>query len=113
MWTLAYDTIYAHQDKDDDALIGVKSTALKFGDATVYWLVFFFTSALVLIDLSLWLVGAPLLAHIGVVGAALHSVWQVSRFDGDNSARCLQLFRANRMWGLIVLAGLVIGSLVK
>ena len=113
MWTLAYDTIYAHQDKDDDALIGVKSTALKFGDATVYWLVFSFTSALVLIDLSLWLVGAPLLAHIGVVAAALHSVWQVSRFDGDNSARCLQLFRANRMWGLIVLAGLVIGSLVK
>ena len=111
-WTLAYDTIYAHQDKDDDALIGVKSTALRFGDATIYWLAFFFTLALSLIDASLWLVSAPLPAHVGVAGAAMHAAWQVSRFDGDDSHMCLKLFRANRMFGVIILLGLLIGSFV-
>ena len=111
-WTLAYDTIYAHQDKDDDALIGVKSTALRFGDATIYWLVLFFALALVLIDASLWFVSAPLLAHVGVAGAALHAAWQVSQFDGNNSAVCLKLFRANRMFGVIILVGLLIGSFI-
>jgi 4-hydroxybenzoate polyprenyltransferase len=108
-WTLAYDTIYAHQDKEDDVLIGVKSTALKFGAATPRWLAFFFAAALILIDISLWLVHAPLPAHIGVAGAALHATWQILRFDGDDATRCLQLFRSNRMLGLIVLAGLLIG----
>ena len=111
-WTLAYDTIYAHQDKDDDALIGVKSTALRFGDATIYWLVFFFALALALIDASLWFVSAPLLAHVGVAGAALHATWQISQFDGNNSAMCLKLFRANRMFGVIILLGLLIGSFI-
>ncbi|MDE2445013.1 MAG: 4-hydroxybenzoate octaprenyltransferase [Alphaproteobacteria bacterium] len=112
-WTLAYDTIYAHQDKDDDALIGVKSTALKFGDATAYWLVFFFGLALVLIDASFWLVSAPLPTHVGVAGAALHAAWQVTRFNCNDSARCLALFRANRAFGMIILAGLVIGTLIS
>jgi 4-hydroxybenzoate polyprenyltransferase len=112
-WTLAYDTIYAHQDKDDDVLIGVKSTALKFGVATPQWLVFFFATALILIDLSLWLVHAPLPAHIGIAGAALHATWQILRFDGDNATRCLQLVRSNRMFGLIVLAGLFLGCLIQ
>ena len=111
-WTLAYDTIYAHQDKDDDALIGVKSTALCFGDATIYWLAFFFALALILIDGSLWLVAAPLLAHVGVAGAALHAAWQISQFNGNDSAMCLKLFRANRMFGLIVLLGLLIGNFI-
>jgi 4-hydroxybenzoate polyprenyltransferase len=111
-WTLAYDTIYAHQDKDDDAMIGVKSTALKFGDATPQWLVFFFACALILIDLSLWLVAAPLPAHVAIAGAALHATWQVLRFDGNDATVCLKLFRSNRMLGLIILAGLLIGCFI-
>lgn len=111
-WTLAYDTIYAHQDKDDDALIGVKSTALKFGDATVYWLIFFFATALILIDVALLMVSAPWPAHVGVAGAALHALWQVSRFNGDDANLCLKLFRANRMFGLIILAGLLTGCFI-
>jgi 4-hydroxybenzoate polyprenyltransferase len=111
-WTLAYDTIYAHQDKDDDALIGVKSTALKLGAATPAWLVVFFSSSLILIDLSLWLVAAPLPTHIGVAGAALHATWQILRFDGNDPTLCLKLFRANRMLGLLVLFGLLIGSII-
>jgi 4-hydroxybenzoate polyprenyltransferase len=111
LWTLAYDTIYAHQDKEDDVLIGVKSTALKLGDATAKWLLFFFVGALFFIDLSLWLVKAPVLCHIGVVGAALHAIWQVTQFDGDDPKLCLKLFHSNRMFGLLVLAGLLIGCI--
>ncbi len=112
LWTLAYDTIYAHQDKDDDALIGVKSTALMFGKSTIYWLASFFTGSLALIDTSLWLVSAPLTAHMGVAAAALHAAWQVSRFDDTNAALCLQLFRANRNFGLLICVGLLIGCLI-
>jgi 4-hydroxybenzoate polyprenyltransferase len=112
-WTLAYDTIYAHQDKDDDVLIGIKSTALKFGGATPFWLSLFFVCALLCLDASLWLVNAPWPAHVGIAGAALHAIWQIVLFDGNNSARCLQLFRANKMFGLIILAGLLIGCFVQ
>ncbi len=107
-WTLGYDTIYAHQDKEDDILIGVKSTALKFGDSTVYWLVAFFGVALALIDGALWMVNGTLLAHVGIAGAALHAAWQISRFDGNDPARCLKLFKSNRTFGLIVLLGLLL-----
>jgi 4-hydroxybenzoate polyprenyltransferase len=111
-WTLAYDTIYAHQDKDDDALIGVKSTALLFGKSTVYWLSCFFAASLALIDASLWLVSAPLTAHIGVAAAAMHAAWQVARFDDTNANICLQLFRANRNFGAIILLGMFLGCLI-
>jgi 4-hydroxybenzoate polyprenyl transferase len=80
-WTLAYDTIYAHQDKEDDALIGLKSTALRFGDATIWWLALFFFLALALIDAAIWLAGGSLIAHLGIAGAAMHAAWQLARFD--------------------------------
>lgn len=112
-WTLAYDTIYAHQDKDDDVLIGLKSTALLFGKSTPVWLAFFFTLSLSLITAALWLAHAPLIAHIGTIAAALHAIWQVRIFDDTNSARCLQLFRANRNFGLLIVVGLVVGCLLK
>ncbi len=113
LWTLAYDTIYAHQDKDDDILIGVKSTALLFGKATPIWLGIFFALSLIAIDASLWLVHAPLIAHIGVLGAAVHAARQVKSFDDTDATRCLQLFRANRTFGLLILAGMILGCLVK
>ena len=112
-WTLAYDTIYAHQDKEDDALIGVRSTALKFGAASIYWIGGFFALAIVLIDVSLWLAGAGLIAHIGVAGAALHAAWQVARLDISDPQRCLSLFRSNRNFGLIILAGIILDSLIS
>ena len=112
-WTLAYDTIYAHQDKDDDALIGVKSTALLFGKSTPIWLSIFFALSLGSIDAALWLAHAPFIAHIGVIAAAAHALWQVQNFDDTNSARCLQLFRANRNFGLLILVGMILGCLTK
>lgn len=111
-WTLAYDTIYAHQDKDDDLLIGVKSTALKFGDRTLPWLIGFFAAALALLDAAIWLAGGGLVAHLGVAGGALHAAWQVARFRADDAARCLELFRSNRTFGLIIVAALLADSLI-
>ncbi len=112
-WTLAYDTIYAHQDKEDDLLIGVKSTALKFGDATPTYLMVFFALALALIDASFWIAGTSLLSHVAVAAAALQAAWQVARFEGDNSTRCLYLFKTNRTFGLVILIGLLLDIFLK
>ncbi len=106
-WTIGYDTIYAHQDKDDDALIGVKSTALKFGAATPYWLAGFFTGAIVLMALAGWLAGAGVFYFTGLAGGALHLVWQIARLDIDDPDRCLMLFRSNRDFGWIIFAGIL------
>lgn len=112
-WTLAYDTIYAHQDKEDDVLIGVKSTALKLGTASVTWIAGFFILALALIEASLWLAQAGLLAHMGVAAAALHAAWQIARLDIDNPQNCLKLFRSNRDLGLLLLLGLLLDTLTR
>jgi 4-hydroxybenzoate polyprenyltransferase len=112
-WTLAYDTIYAHQDKDDDALIGVKSTALKFGASTRPWLIGFFVAALICIAIALYAAGAGLYAFAGLAAAAVHASWQVTDFDHANSENCLKLFRANRTFGLLLLAGLLADTLVR
>ncbi len=112
-WTLAYDTIYAHQDKEDDVLIGVKSTALKFGASTPAWLKLFFALALVLIAAAGWLAGAGILFHTSVAGAALHAVWQLTRLDVDDPDRCRMLFYSNKYFGLIIFAGAVADSLLK
>jgi 4-hydroxybenzoate polyprenyltransferase len=111
-WTLAYDTIYAHQDKEDDALIGLKSTALRFGDATIWWLGLFFFLALALVDAAIWLAGGSLIAHLGIAGAAMHAAWQLARFEPANSTRCLELFRSNRIFGLIITSSLFLDSLL-
>jgi len=112
-WTLAYDTIYAHQDKEDDLLIGVKSTALKFGATTPRWLAMFFAVALLLIWLGGWLAGAGVLFAIGIVVAAFHAIWQLRQLDIADPDRCLMLFRSNRDFGLIIFAGAVLDSLTR
>jgi 4-hydroxybenzoate polyprenyltransferase len=112
-WTLAYDTIYAHQDKEDDVLIGVKSTALLFGENTRAWLIAFFILALISIDAALWLAGASYIAHMGVVFAALHAGWQIKRFEMNNSAVCLRLFKSNRDFGLIIASFLFLDCLIS
>jgi len=112
LWTLGYDTIYAHQDKEDDVRIGVKSTALKLGDASGKWLIGFFSGALIMIDGAGWLVGAGVFFHIGVAGAAMHGAWQLSRLDINDPENCLEMFRANRNFGLIIFAGALLDSIV-
>jgi 4-hydroxybenzoate polyprenyltransferase len=111
-WTIGYDTIYAHQDKDDDALIGVKSSALKLGAATGTWLWGFYgamVAGLVLAGVA-GQMGAAY--FIGVAAAGGHLVWQIRTLDIDNDARCLKLFRSNRDFGLIVFVAMVAGRLL-
>ena len=106
-WTLGYDTIYAHQDKEDDALIGIKSTALKFGASTPAWLTAFFALAIIGIVVSGLLAGAGLIFLAGMAFATGHLVWQVRTLDIDNLDRCLKLFRSNRDFGAIVFVAIV------
>lgn len=108
-WTLFYDTIYAHQDKDDDALIGVKSTARLFGDAeTPAWLQRFLVLTLTLMGAGviLALIEAPgaslLVAIIGLMAFGAHLRWQLLRLDTTDPGLCLYLFRSNRDAGLIL-----------
>jgi 4-hydroxybenzoate polyprenyltransferase len=109
-WTLFYDTIYAHQDKEDDALIGVKSTARLFGASTKAWLRGFMGATVLLLTLAVTgaLLGgdagwpALLLGLAGIWGFAAHLGWQLARLDIDNPDRCMVLFRSNRDAGLIL-----------
>lgn len=108
-WTLGYDTIYAHQDKEDDALVGVKSTALALGDATPKWLWLFYGMTLVLVAASGWSAGLgwafwPLLALAGA-----HLVWQILKVDIHDSADCLDKFKSNRHFGWLLLAAIIAG----
>ncbi|MEO1537372.1 MAG: 4-hydroxybenzoate octaprenyltransferase [Pseudomonadota bacterium] len=107
-WTLFYDTIYAHQDKEDDALIGVRSTARLFGEDTAKWLKWFLVASVTL--LTSGIIGAlaantnPLqltVALCGVWAFGWHLAWQLKRLDIDDPERCLRLFRSNRDAGLI------------
>ncbi len=110
-WTLGYDTVYAHQDKEDDALIGVKSTALKLGAETRPWLAGFYALATALFlaaGLSAGL-GWPYL--VGVALVAVHFAWQVKRLDSDDPANCLAIFRSNRLVGWILLGGVLAAPL--
>ena len=103
-WTLGYDTIYAHQDKDDDALIGVKSTALKFGASTKKWLALFFGMTTILFAVAGILAGFGLIYFIALIPAAFHFLWQVRTVDTDDGHNCLKVFKSNREAGFLLLA---------
>jgi 4-hydroxybenzoate polyprenyltransferase len=109
-WTLFYDTIYAHQDREDDALIGVKSTARLFGTRTRAWLSGFLAASVALAALAVMAAApggaGPALALAGVAGFGVHLAWQLRALDIDDGATCLRLFRSNRDAGLILAAGL-------
>jgi 4-hydroxybenzoate polyprenyltransferase len=110
-WTLFYDTIYAHQDREDDALIGVRSTARLFGSRTKPWLRGFLlaAAALALAAIAAADLRGPALAAavLGALGLAAHLAWQLRRLDIDDPEVCLMLFRSNRDAGLILAAGLL------
>lgn len=109
-WTLGYDTIYAHQDKDDDALIGVKSTARLLGERSRSWILGFYAAAFTLI------LAAGFGEHAGwpfailMLAAGSHLLWQVHRLDIADPARCLTLFRANRDTGALIAAAFLLAG---
>ena len=110
LWTLGYDTIYAHQDKVDDALVGVKSSARWLGAATPRWLWGFYAMALVLIGAAGWLaqMGPGFYLVLALAGAQL--AWQVRTLDLDDPRSCLVRFRSNREFGLLVFLALLAGK---
>ncbi|MCH9012981.1 MAG: 4-hydroxybenzoate octaprenyltransferase [Proteobacteria bacterium] len=108
-WTLGYDTIYAHQDKEDDALIGVKSSARRLGEATRPWLYAFYAAAVVLIGVAGALAGLAWPFYLGLGLAAAQLAWQAARVDIDAPADCLAKFKSNKGLGLIVFAAIVAG----
>jgi 4-hydroxybenzoate polyprenyltransferase len=110
-WTLGYDTIYAHQDKHDDLLIGVKSTALRLGDATRPWLAVFYVVTMIGLTASGYLAGLawPFFALLVISGA--HVAWQVAKVDIGNPSDCLMKFKSNREFGFLILAAILAGRI--
>jgi 4-hydroxybenzoate polyprenyltransferase len=110
---IGYDTIYAHQDAEDDALIGIKSTALLFGARTRFALIAFYATAVALIGGALWLAAAGWPAAIGLAAFAAHLVWQIVRLDISDPALCLRVFKSNRDAGLLLFAGLLVDAVQR
>src|SRR5262245_45309272 len=110
-WVIGYDTIYAHQDREDDAFIGVKSTALLFGERTKPILAVFYALAVALIAVAGWGAGAGLVFSLGLFAFAAHLSWQIKRLDIADPANCLAVFKSNRDAGLILFAGLVLQAM--
>lgn len=112
LWVVGYDTIYAHQDREDDAVVGVKSSALLFGARTGRWLAAIYASTVVLIGLALASAGAGPWAWGGLGIFTVQLANQLRRLDIDDRELCLRLFRSNRDSGLILLVGLVVDALL-
>jgi 4-hydroxybenzoate polyprenyltransferase len=112
-WVIGYDTIYAHQDREDDALIGIKSTALLFGERTKTMLALFYALAVALIALAGWRAGGGVVFALGLGAFAAHLAWQVMRLDIHDPVLCLVVFKSNRDAGLILFAGLVLDAAAR
>jgi 4-hydroxybenzoate polyprenyltransferase len=112
-WVIGYDTVYAHQDREDDALIGIKSTALLFGERTKPMLAIFYALATVLIGLAGALAGAGALFGLGLLGFAAHLAWQIARLDIGDPELCLRIFKSDRDAGLILFAGTLLDAFLK
>ncbi|NQW11175.1 MAG: 4-hydroxybenzoate octaprenyltransferase [Alphaproteobacteria bacterium] len=108
-WTLGYDTIYAHQDKADDAIIGVRSSALALGDRTKPFLAAFYTITLVLLATAAWVAGLGPWTYLGLALVGAHFARQIAVTDLDDPVSCLRSFKANRDAGLLVATALAFG----
>jgi 4-hydroxybenzoate polyprenyltransferase len=110
-WTLAYDTIYAHQDKEDDALVGVKSTARLFGRQSRPWVLLFSGVAVVLWAVALLLAEVGWPGRIGLSFAAAHLTWQACAVNFDDPADCLAKFKSNRVVGWLLFLSVIVARL--
>jgi 4-hydroxybenzoate polyprenyltransferase len=112
-WVIHYDTIYAHQDREDDALVGLKSTALLFAERTKPALALFSAAAVVLIGVAIYAAGGGVIAALGLAAFAGHLAWQTARIDIADPESCLRMFRANRDAGLILFAALILDAALR
>ena len=112
-WVIHYDTIYAHQDSEDDALVGLKSTALLFGERTKPMLAVFASVAVLLIGFAGYAAGAGWVFAIGLGAFAAHLAWQTRSIDVRDPTLCLKLFKSNRDAGLILFAAMVADAAMR
>ncbi|MGB0920460.1 MAG: 4-hydroxybenzoate octaprenyltransferase [Alphaproteobacteria bacterium] len=110
LWTLGYDTIYAHQDREDDAMVGVKSSALKLGEKTKPFVAACYTLMLLLIAAGGAAVGMYLTFYLLLGIAALHALWQILALNIHDAEGCLKLFKSNRDLGLLIALAILTGK---
>jgi 4-hydroxybenzoate polyprenyltransferase len=112
-WTLGYDTIYAHQDKEDDILIGVKSSAIRLGATSKPWIYAFYAAAVLLMLAGGLGAGLGIVFTLCMLAAFIHLLWQVRALDIDDPILCLRLFKSNRETGALIAAALMLGVLAR
>lgn len=110
LWVIGYDTIYAHQDKEDDAIVGVRSTARLFGDNTKPWLAGLYAGALMCFALAFADAQAPMPAMAGLIAAGAHMARQIATLDINDPDQCLRLFKSNNQVGWLIFLGIVGGA---
>ncbi len=110
LWVIGYDTIYAHQDKEDDALVGVRSTARLFGDRTKVWLIVLYGGALLFFVCAFAFARVPMPALAGLVAAGAHMARQIRTLDIEDPDQCLRLFQSNSVVGWLIFLGLLGGG---
>ena len=112
-WTVGYDTIYAHQDREDDAMMGIRSTARLFGERTVPALIAIYALALTLFAAAFWTANVHPIAWLGLALAAVHMARQIARLDIGDPDQCLALFRSNTQVGWLIFGGLILGTVAR
>ncbi|OQM74946.1 4-hydroxybenzoate octaprenyltransferase [Manganibacter manganicus] len=111
LWVIGYDTIYAHQDKEDDAIVGVRSTARYFGENTKSWLVGLYGGALICFAFAFASAQVPLVSLAGLIAAGAHMARQIAVINIDDPDQCLKLFKSNNQVGWLIFLGLIGGAL--
>lgn len=111
-WVIGYDTIYALQDKEDDTLAGVRSTARLFDRSAKRLIAVSYAAATLLFAVSFWLADTDIIAFVGLALGTAHLAWQVNTLDTENPDRCLRLFRSNRDYGWILFLGILVDGMV-
>ncbi|MCK5167351.1 MAG: 4-hydroxybenzoate octaprenyltransferase, partial [Rhodospirillaceae bacterium] len=111
-WSLGYDTIYGHQDKKDDILIGVKSLAIKLGKNNRPWIGLFYFITIFLIIAAGYVADSGWIFYLSMTLPTAHLIWQIKTIDFDNPKDCLSKFKSNRDFGLLVFAAFVLGNTI-
>tara|TARA_B000000477_G_scaffold110446_1_gene103947 strand:+ start:582 stop:1463 length:882 start_codon:yes stop_codon:yes gene_type:complete len=112
-WTIGYDTIYAHQDKDDDLLLNLKSSAIKLGENTKYAMLIFYSIFFIIFAVILLNLSNSLIIHIAILSLLVHLVSQIIYLDIDNSERCLKIFKSNNLLGIQISFFLILEVLIN
>ena len=112
-WTIGYDTIYAHQDKDDDLLLNLKSSAIKLGENTKYAMLIFYSIFFIIFAVILLNLSNSLIIHIAILSLLVHLVSQIIYLDIDNSERCLKIFKSNNLLGVQISFFLILEVLIN